>query len=389
MNLVAIFQLATFVIDIGLLLHFFPKFTNSVVGRALLLLYLALSFWAISDFLNTISPSPQSALFWEHVTEALTIPVAALILRFTVIVIYPNFFATYKRNILYFLPIFIISYFALTTNYFSSSSTRVSWGWEFQHETFYYVLTGVAVLIALGSVALCFISLFRLNDLQKKQMKLFIAAFLIPIIGGALSEVIAPAYGVVLPPLTTVLFSITGMMMAYAIKRYDFLSFSSSLVLDKIFNTMKDIVLVIDHEGKTVLFNSVAETLTGFKTSEIIDQPCTLLHKADGSLLSVSEIFSMSLNDSRVTLATKLSNRRLPVSVNSSYLDAGGTHQGIVLVARDMTSYDEMMENIKKQAEGMALKIVEIQKLNDLMIDRELKMIELKKRNAYLESIVQ
>ena len=111
-------------------------------------------------------------------------------------------------------------------------------------------------------------------------------------------------------------------------------------VLEFVIEAMVDAVLVVDAEGRITLSNSGAVQLTLFSPDELRGMSVARLLVDDSSGLRtvvrrrIEEGGVLRREESWVVTKT---GERIPVSVTGSpVLDAGGTLQGIVLVARDV-----------------------------------------------------
>jgi PAS domain S-box-containing protein len=111
-------------------------------------------------------------------------------------------------------------------------------------------------------------------------------------------------------------------------------------VLEFVIEAMVDAVLVVDAEGRITLSNSGAVQLTHYSADELRGMSVARLLVDDSSGLRT--VVRRRIEEGGVLrreeswLVTK-SGERIPVSVTGSpVLDAGGTLQGIVLVARDV-----------------------------------------------------
>jgi PAS domain S-box-containing protein len=393
----SLFQLVTLIINIFLLLVVVVKFFNAKLGRTFLFIIVPMTIWSLFDFVGSTTTSTAIAFVCERVSEAAATFVGPGLLLFVLTIAYPRALSNIWRRVGLFIPSCIVSGIALTTTLFTTSVTRASWGYDIAH-TKEYIFLGifVASLSALAVIA-ALSAYHKLNNLQKTQMKFFIAAFLVPLIGGIITEVVAPAFNLQILPMTTALSSITSIIIVYAISRYEFFSITPSLALSQIFNTVHDLLLAIDTTGKIILANAAVSELVGSSSKDLLGKPLAMiLRRQNGHPLTSDDVITEQWNDVRMLLVSLTQDKTIPVLVHGSRIVTGGMLQGIVLVIRDMTEIDELVEHLETQTSDLTLSkqkleknMNEMKEMNDMMVGRELRMTELKKRIEYLEQVVK
>lgn len=145
--------------------------------------------------------------------------------------------------------------------------------------------------------------------------------------------------------------------------------------------TAHDIVWMLDKQGNVTYLNKIGKELSGFKTSEIVGKNYSFkVLKED--LPKVREAVIKTLGgkpqydlEARVRLRD---NSILYLSVNQSPIYKGGKVVGAICFGRDITTH-------KKIDEELVSANHELKRMNEVMIGRELKMVELKKKIAELK----
>jgi PAS domain S-box-containing protein len=124
-------------------------------------------------------------------------------------------------------------------------------------------------------------------------------------------------------------------------------------VVENVIEAMVDAVLVIDVEGRITLANTAATRVSGYTLEELRSRPVSQLLSDDSSGLRtvvrrrIQEGEALRREDS--WLITK-SQDKIPVSITgAAVVDAAGTLQGIVLVARDIREVRQLLAD--KEAE--------------------------------------
>jgi PAS domain S-box-containing protein len=225
-------------------------------------------------------------------------------------------------------------------------------------------------------------------------MIMFLIAYIIPFTSGTVTEVIMPIMQIKAPPMTSMFFSITGFLIAYAIVKYEFLAISPSLALEKVFDTMHDGLIVVDNNGKLTLFNTVASTLCGYDKGEMLDKPLSsILKNTDGSDFLINTWSDSPSVIQRMQILPKSGADPISVEVNCATLKmASGAVNGYVLVVHNISSRETLISHLQEKTTELEKSKVEMEKIvsevkemNNMMVNREMRMVELKKENDLLK----
>jgi PAS domain S-box-containing protein len=155
--------------------------------------------------------------------------------------------------------------------------------------------------------------------------------------------------------------------------------------IENITNTMIDTLIVVGPDGQIVKANRAAFDLLGYSEAELIgmsfDDIIGPKNKEEGGIELEKRLKEAA--GSAVSFETTYrakDGREIPVSFSSSVMtDEERRLQGIVCDAGDITERKKREEEIRKY-------MTELEQFNCLAVDRELKMIALKKEiNALLE----
>lgn len=145
-----------------------------------------------------------------------------------------------------------------------------------------------------------------------------------------------------------------------------------------------DPILTVDAKGVITEANKVGLELSGLKREEIVGHSFLKMTKlvTPESLLVASKHFAEMLKGKKsdsgyeITLVTK-GNVKRQYDVHTTEIREGDKIVGYQVILRDVTARVLEQETLKKQKE-------DLQRLNDAMNDREIKMIELKQENEKL-----
>lgn len=144
--------------------------------------------------------------------------------------------------------------------------------------------------------------------------------------------------------------------------------------IDNIVNSMNDSLIVTSLEGIILTVNTATCTLLDYKKEELIGDHIDTVFIAGDKLLirkSQNSLLNNYVSKNIETIYGSKGQREIPVVFSASIIhDKHGDIQGIVYVAKDLTD--------RKLNE-------ELERMNELFVGRELRMIELKERIAELE----
>lgn len=141
-----------------------------------------------------------------------------------------------------------------------------------------------------------------------------------------------------------------------------------------------DMVWILDTAGNFTFFNKRSEEITGYKFKDFKGKSfAPLIQKED--LPRIIDVFKKTLQGQspqyEVSIFSK-DGRLLTLLVNTTPLFSKGTIIGTVSFGKDITE----RKTIEKQLQE---KVEDLEKMNKLMIGRELKMAELKEEIADLK----
>lgn len=153
-------------------------------------------------------------------------------------------------------------------------------------------------------------------------------------------------------------------------------------------DSIGDAVLTTDAEGWVTFLNPVGVALTGWTSAEAMGQPAQrvfqVIHEDTGA--PFDDLVSRVLREkctialaNHAALVTK-DGRRIPVEDSAAPItDAGGNVIGVVLVFHDVTAKRQAAEQILRQMKDLREANEDLSRFNRVAVDRELRMVELKK----------
>jgi PAS domain S-box-containing protein len=151
-----------------------------------------------------------------------------------------------------------------------------------------------------------------------------------------------------------------------------------------------DPVFVSDLQGKILQANDAASDLLGLQPDELAEQSLSHFLAPDETHAFISALRDAATHG--VVRNAKLHPKSttgeiIPTTLNASALrDEDGQIIGVIGILRDMRAYDRMMRDLEKSKLELQEKIQELEKFEEVVIGRELKMIQLERELSQLRT---
>ncbi|MCX5975471.1 MAG: PAS domain S-box protein [Coprothermobacterota bacterium] len=248
--------------------------------------------------------------------------------------------------------------FLLTTNLamgtqVGGSSFDLSLWWHYFYLA-YYLLYSISAVVMISLWGLR--STLRREKLQSRWVAITLA---VGVFLSFLNESLLPQMGIELMmriPSVIMLVWIFGMLVA--ISRYRLMALTPALATEEIAWRMKDLLVLVDPQGRIAKVNRRTEELLGCCETELLGQPLALILKESHFVLQELKQMRHSAGrnhiQQRLTFLSKGSDGEIPVEVAITGLrDHAGDYLGIVLVAQDLRMTLQLEHEIveRRQAE--------------------------------------
>ena len=149
-----------------------------------------------------------------------------------------------------------------------------------------------------------------------------------------------------------------------------------------------DPVFVSDLEGKILQANDAVFALLGFRPDELIEQSLSRIISAEETrafLAALREVVERGVTRNARLNPRSASGEVIPTTLNASALrDPDGKVIGAIGILRDMREYEQVVRDLEKSKSELQEKILDLEKFEEVVVGRELKMIALEKE---LESL--
>ena len=160
------------------------------------------------------------------------------------------------------------------------------------------------------------------------------------------------------------------------------------LVADIIIKNAPDPVFVSDLEGKILQANDAVSQLLGFRQDEVVEQSLSRFISPEETrefTAALREVVERGVTRNARLNPRSASGEVIPTTLNASALrDSDGKVIGAIGILRDMRAYEEVVQDLEKSKTELQEKILDLEKFEEVVVGRELKMIALEKE---LESV--
>ena len=144
-----------------------------------------------------------------------------------------------------------------------------------------------------------------------------------------------------------------------------------------------DPVFVSDLEGKILQANEAVSQLLGFRTDEVVEQSLSRFISPEETrefTAALREVVERGVTRNARLNPRSASGEIIPTTLNASALrDSDGKVIGAIGILRDMRAYEEVVRDLERSKSELQEKILDLEKFEEVVVGRELKMIALEK----------
>src|SRR5438046_2494855 len=144
-----------------------------------------------------------------------------------------------------------------------------------------------------------------------------------------------------------------------------------------------DPVFVSDLEGKILQANDAVSALLGFRPDELPEQsPPRIISPEETREFTAAlrEVVERGVTRNARLNPRSASGEVIPTTLNASALrDPGGRVIGAIGILRDMREYEQVVRDLENSNGELPAKILDLEKFEEVVVGRELKMIALEK----------
>jgi PAS domain S-box-containing protein len=144
-----------------------------------------------------------------------------------------------------------------------------------------------------------------------------------------------------------------------------------------------DPVFVSDLEGKILQTNEAVSQLLGFRRDEVVEQSLSRFISPEETrefTAALREVVERGVTRNARLNPRAATGEVIPTTLNASALrDSEGKVIGAIGVLRDMRAYEEVVRDLERSKTELQEKILDLEKFEEVVVGRELKMIALEK----------
>src|SRR5207344_2801486 len=152
---------------------------------------------------------------------------------------------------------------------------------------------------------------------------------------------------------------------------------------DSLIKNAPDPVFVSDLEGKILQANDAVYELLGFRPDEVLEQSLSRFISPEETrefLAALREVIERGATRNARLNPRSASGEIIPTTLNASALrDADGKVIGAIGILRDMRAYEKVVRDLQESKSELQEKILDLEKFEEVVVGRELKMIALEK----------
>jgi len=162
-----------------------------------------------------------------------------------------------------------------------------------------------------------------------------------------------------------------------------------SLDADIIIANAPDPVFVSDLEGKILQANDAVSQLLGFRQDELLEQSLSRFISPEETrefTAALREVVERGVTRNARLNPRSASGEVIPTTLNASALrNPDGKVIGAIGILRDMREYAQVVRDLEKSKSELQEKILDLEKFEEVVVGRELKMIALEKELENLQ----
>jgi PAS domain S-box-containing protein len=151
-----------------------------------------------------------------------------------------------------------------------------------------------------------------------------------------------------------------------------------------------DPVFVSDLEGKILQANDAASELLGFRPAELVEQSLSRFISPEEKrefTAALREVVERGVTRNARLNPRSASGEVIPTTLNASALrDQDGNVIGAIGILRDMREYLKVVRDLEESKAELQDKILDLEKFEEVVVGRELKMIALEKEAEKLRA---
>jgi two-component system, cell cycle sensor histidine kinase and response regulator CckA len=330
---------------------------NALLNRLCSVLFLCFFVWSFSwTFFHNPYVSRKTAILFLNVSSIGWLLFSPFFLWFS-IVYTKRKQSAFLLVLLFSFPLFLI-FRQFTGQGLNAQFSLRAYGWFvlWRHSIWVYLFSLYYFMNVSVSAFLILNFRRKSNDpLINRQSTILVISFLIPLTLGTVSNMVLPLLNFsALPPIADVFIISWAAGLTYAVWRYRLLGITPVIAADQIVAAMKDLLLLLDMQGKILSINQATLDVLEYDRDELEGKPVEMIFSDSrtGEDDLPATIRSSTLSEYEIVFVAKGGNR-IPVSLSTSTLP----DRGIVCVAHDISIQQLRAELLREEKEMLEDKV--------------------------------
>jgi len=320
---------------------------------------LSMASWAAGEAVIRFSATPAAALFWSPISTP-----GSVLMPITLFMFALSYTNSKRAQHPIIFPLLLggavlLSYVDARSNLLTQYSAQkvhlLPWGYLFESGPAYILVSAWAILLS-GAAFVLFMRYRKraTEPVLRQQSKLFMLAIAIPLLVGTFTDGILPTiHDTLLPPMSVMFLTITGIIICYGIIRHSFFSFTPGMIAPQILDTINEAVIALKPNLSISYVNGGAERLFGMSAVDLTHTELTKLLGSDWneaklrtdifdplSTTTFHTIDAVEFHSDEGPITTKLSVTKI-INEKRSY--------GYVMVLTDITAIAHTKAVIERQ----------------------------------------
>lgn len=387
-TLFAFLSLLTAIANIALGLFILHRNHGQLLNRLFFLFTLFLFLWGLGEFFLRSVVTIQEGLFWIWFIGLGSVFIPAIFLHFIITFV--------ERPI---RPWVVGIIYGSATVFFilRQATPLLISGVEFYSWGFSGVSGPLFPLYAIYYLGFLVTALFLTFPIHKKNTKKRMQALYLDmgirfsIALGIATQGIPPLLNIRVVELSLISTTILSVFIAYAMFRHKLFFNPLNIPLKSIFDFLPDALFLFDREGKLIFFNTMARDMVGTpRTSNGENFVSDLFdNKTSENITNVLHTGSAFHSLSGTLESNK---QQIPINMSCTVYRKAGNIEGTICIAKDGRNTSSLISELSKKAKSLETskkeleaKVTELEKFQKILVNREIRMRELKKRIRQLE----
>jgi PAS domain S-box-containing protein len=352
MNLYAWLSLCSSLTSAVLGIIVFSLNRKKLLNKLFLLAALAGFYWTFTEFMMWQASSVEVANFWNKM-GCLWPFFAVLVLHFSLAYVESNWLKKKTTYLFLYLPAVFFALTDLATELINGPVMMEYWGYEdTTPATFIYgISTFWVALLPVLALLLCVVFCIRTSDGAKKQQSKFVTVgFAIPIFAYLVTNIVFPSFAINVPNLGHIALLFFGILVSYAILKYELFTFDAAMAAENVISTMPDSLILANMEGKILRVNKRLVNFLGYEESELIGKSiialCVEKKRCESVMKELAE--KRAIRNYELTYKTKFGEEKIVLFSGSVVRSKTRRDIGVTCVLHDITERKMMEEKLVK-----------------------------------------